>query len=641
MRTNQQGSDFKPPATRKEWLARRQELREQILVSCGLYPLPPKTPLNARVYGKIEREGYTVEKVVLETLPGFFLSGNLYRPAAVTGKVPGILNPHGHWGEGRFNADVQARCAGQARMGAIAFQYDMVGYGDSAAFGHAFMDPELAAIGMNLPGLQLWNSIRALDWLLSLPEVDPARVACTGESGGGTQTFLLSAVDERVRVAAPVCMVSHHFQGGCSCENAPLLRIGTDNVEFAAMVAPRPQILIGATGDWTSQIMEKGEPEIRAVYRLFGAEDRLDAVVHKADHNYNQASRESVYTFFRKHLWGEKQPEPVKEATFVPELETAISTWSAEHPRPDRALNPARLKGFLRGVVDEQVQALAPRSREQWRGSREVLETGLRTALQCELPAPGAVKASHLGPAQSPPSGASGVVMTLGREGESGVREALWLAPVEQKLKAVTVVVHPGGWKAAREDATLKPLISGLIGRGQAVLLLDTFLGGQPEAARQRQSSQYYTTYNKPVLAQRVQDVLNGVAYAQAQAKELAGGIDRVNLLGVGEAGPLVLLARPFAGKIRRTAADTAGFEWTTDMPVNHPMALPAALRYGGMRSYLALSAPQPLYLFNAGETPSTAWVREVYALEGSRALELSNGPAEAGALEEWLAPKN
>src|SRR5688500_18777891 len=127
-RTNQQGADFRPPATRAEWEVRREQVRRRIIVSTGLYPLWEKTPLKPRVYGRIERDGYTVEKVVLETLPGFYLSGNLYRPTKVEGKVPGILNPHGHWDEGRVNADVQARCATQARMGAIAFQCDMVGY---------------------------------------------------------------------------------------------------------------------------------------------------------------------------------------------------------------------------------------------------------------------------------------------------------------------------------------------------------------------------------------------------------------------------------------------------------------------------------------------------------------------------------
>jgi len=313
-RTNQQGDDFRPPASRDAWLSRRSGLREQVLIATGLSPMLPRTPLNPRIYGRIDAGDYTVEKVVLETLPGYFLSGNLYRPARASGRAPAILNPHGHWTNGRMESDLQARCIGQARMGAVAFMYDMVGYSDSKPFGHSFFNDRLHLLGLNLVGLQLWNSIRALDWLESLPGVDRERIACTGESGGGTQTFLLCAVDDRIAVSAPVCMVSHHFQGGCTCENAPSLRVGTDNVELAAMFAPKPQILVGATGDWTSQILERGVPEIREVYQLFGQPGSFQAVVHKADHNYNRQSRESVYTFLRRHLWPDASPAPASEA---------------------------------------------------------------------------------------------------------------------------------------------------------------------------------------------------------------------------------------------------------------------------------------------------------------------------------------
>src|SRR5262249_8570815 len=146
----------------------------------------------------------------------------------------------------------------------------------------------LGLLGLNLTGLQLWDSIRALDFLTSLPDVDPARIACTGESGGGTQTFLLCAVDDRVQVAAPVCMVSQGFQGGCACENSPSLRLDTDNVEIAACFAPKPMILVGATGDWTSKLMTDVYPVVRATYRLLGREENVTAAIFEAPHNYNK-----------------------------------------------------------------------------------------------------------------------------------------------------------------------------------------------------------------------------------------------------------------------------------------------------------------------------------------------------------------
>ena len=194
-----------------------------------------------------------------------------------------------------MNPEVQQRCIRWAKLGCVVFLYDMVGYNDSKPFTHAFLNDRLRRWGLSLPTLQTWNSIRALDWLTSLPDVDPARIGCTGESGGGTQTFLLTALDDRIKVSAPVVMVSDTFQGGCVCENAAGLRHGTDNVEFAALCAPRPLILVGATGDWTAKTMTRAFPAIRGVYSLVGSIDRVSAQVFDFPHNYNQTTRNAVY----------------------------------------------------------------------------------------------------------------------------------------------------------------------------------------------------------------------------------------------------------------------------------------------------------------------------------------------------------
>ncbi|MCC2671056.1 MAG: Acetyl xylan esterase, partial [Armatimonadetes bacterium] len=537
VRTNKEGNDFTPPTSKDAWLARREQIRNRILVSCGLYPMPEKTPLHAKVFGKLERDGYTIEKVVLETMPGLYLSGNLYRPTRVQGRVPGILNPHGHWQEGRVATDLQARAAGQARMGAIAFLYDMVGYVDSKQFGHAFMDDELAALGVNLPGLQLWNSTRALDWLLTLPEVDPARIACTGESGGGTQTFLLAAVDDRIQVSAPVCMVSHHFQGGCTCENAPHLRVGTDNVEIAALFAPKPQLLVGATGDWTSQIQERGVPEIRAVYKLYDSEQNFLSVIHDAPHNYNQASRESVYTFFRRHLWGEKDPKPVKEAPFTAEDEKTISTWDASNPRPASAVSPTELKRYLSGLVSGEVAALRPATDGQWRWSRGVLTTALRTMVDADAPKSDVLVAEVAETVASPGLGYRKSRVLLTRKDAPELTQVVLLTPDKNgKPGTLTVVVHPRGSRGSlADDGVPSELVSGLLRKGQGVVLVEPYLAADAEQITKRHSSPFYSTYNRTALADRVRDILNATTYANRMAKT-------VNLAGLEGAGPWVML---------------------------------------------------------------------------------------------------
>src|SRR5262245_57548640 len=278
--------------------ARAKNIRESILREAHLSPLPVRNDLKPIVWGKQECRGYTVENVAFESLPGFFVTGNLYRPTEGKGPFAGVLCPHGHGPKARFNAATQARSAVLARMGAVVFAYDMLGIGESRQTTHA---------DDNVLTLQLWDSMRALDFLTSFPDVDPKRIGCTGESGGGTQTFLLGAVDDRVKVSVPVVMVSAHFFGGCKCESGLPLHHGpdhdTDNVEFAGLFAPKPQLLISDGKDWTKNVPDVELPYLRSVYKLYRAEKNLENV-HLMDegHDYGPSKREAMYRFMAKHL---------------------------------------------------------------------------------------------------------------------------------------------------------------------------------------------------------------------------------------------------------------------------------------------------------------------------------------------------
>ena len=198
---------FSPPrySSLETWKGRAAELRTQILATAGLVPMPDKTPLRPEVFGEVKRADYIVSKVYFESLPGFFVTGNLYRPAS-DGPLPAILSPHGHWTYGRLeNTSTNSgpgRAIGLARLGFVVFTYDMVGYLDSQQLPHTFGGRREELWGLSLAGLQLWNSIRAIDFLESLPYVKRDAIAATGESGGGTQTFLLAAVDVASRRGA-------------------------------------------------------------------------------------------------------------------------------------------------------------------------------------------------------------------------------------------------------------------------------------------------------------------------------------------------------------------------------------------------------------------------------------------------------
>lgn len=644
-------------ATRDEWEAHRVHLREQILWAAGLWPMPAKTPLHARVFGRIDRDGYTVEKVALESYPGFFVTGNLYRPHDGAERHPGVACPHGHWPKGRLNDDdtgsVPGRCITLARMGCVVFSYDMVGFNDSERqIPHRFGDDRMALWGISPLGLQLWNGIRVLDFLASLPDVDGDRLACTGASGGGTQTFLLSAVDDRVKVAAPVNMISNHMQGGCVCENAPCLRIDTNNIEIGAMMAPRPLLLVSATGDWTKNTPKIEYPAIREVYRLYGAADRVRNVHIDSPHNYNRASREAMYRWFARWLLHRDDADTFTEPPFTKEPDADLLVF-ADGTLPEGALTLDTLVAQRIDAARQQIKAARPSDADGVRRLDDVYGEAFRLATGAPRPDSASTRfmwtPTGAGAERDGVRAARGLIVTS----RAGVRipttrfERTGEAGVAGLVR--TIIVHERGTAGLLDaDGGPGPLLRRLATERGAVLSVDVFGVGEARAPAEtkRGETKFFSTFNRTDTAERVWDIV--------AAMKVTGG--KADLVGVGKGGAWCVLAgavtcrgpgagaasrpgeRTTADAEPRVVVDAGAFDTSAEDVYQKELFVPGILRAGGLPMAAALIAPRSLLLHNAGDTFDVSPAEAAYrACPGAR-LVVRKQPADDAEIAAFLA---
>lgn len=615
-----------PAYSKAEWRDRAAFLRKQVLFSSGLLPMPRKEPLRPQVGEVLERGDYSVASVLLETYPGYFLGGNLYRPLGKEGPFPAVASPHGHWRYGRFeNSElnsVPSRAISFARQGYVVFAYDMVGWNDTMQVPHGFAGPREELWLVGTLGLQLWNSIRVVDYLASLPDVDAGRIGVTGASGGATQAFLLGAVDDRIGYSAPVNMVSFRMQGGSRCENAPLLRVGTNNVEIAAAFAPRPQLLVSATGDWTANLPDEEFPAVQAVYRLLDAASNVEWRQFDSPHNYHQDSREAVYAFFGKHILGDADPDRLTERSARPDqLSELLYLWG--RPLPDGAVD---FEEFVRqriAAAEAETLALAVRDADGLQRAREAFRERLELALLAEAPDGAAVTRTD----------ADGEALVLGRNGVGDRVPAVW-RPSEASDAAPTVLVHAAGAEAGERSAIGRALVANQV----PLLLIDAFQTGAAEAPRDiagagDDAERYYHVFNRSDDANRVQDILTATAYLRE-----ATGADAVNLVGVGRAGLWILLAAAIDQGVGSVVADLDRFDASNDADYVDRLFIPGLRRAGDFRAVAALTTGSRLLLHNAhAGFPTEAFRMAFEAAGDAGSLEVEDGQASDEAVAAWL----
>lgn len=678
---------FTPPTNVDQWKEQAALMRRRLAIAQGVWPEPEKTPLNPLIHGKVERDTHTVERVAIETMPGYFLTGSLYRPVGKQGKRPGVLCPHGHWANGRFfdhgekairqeivqgaerfedsgRSPLQARCVQLARMGCVVFFYDMVGYADNTQIsfdvGHRFsarrphmegrdewglFSPQADARFQSVMGLQTWNSIRALDFITSLPDVDPENIGVTGASGGGTQTFILCALDPRPKVAFPAVMVSTAMQGGCTCENASCTRTQMGNVDFAALFAPKPLCMTSAN-DWTIEMPTKGFPELQATYKLLGAPDNVKLVNgNHFGHNYNYVSRAAMYSWFNKHL-NLGYEEPIVEDDYKRLSIAEMTVWDEKHPKPESG-DAFEKKLMKQWDADAKAKLAAslPKSASDATAWHNDMDRVIETMLARPRPAAADVKFEKTDMAER--DNHNQITGLLNDASRGSALPTIWLYPKKWNGKVV-IWLDDAGKSSLFDGDKLNSAVAKLVEGGTAVTGIDLLNQGEfveegktGEINRQvdghRNFAGYTYGYNPTLLAHRAGDVASLVTLIRNHPEKPK----HVSLVALSpKVAPVAAASSAFLrGQIDAVAIDTHGFRFADLTEYTDGSFLPGAVKFGDLPGMLAMASPTKLLLIGEKEKPSAA--AGVYAAEGKAGaitVSAATGDKVVAEVSEWLA---
>jgi hypothetical protein len=554
-------------------------------------------------------------------------------------------------------------------LGCVVFHYDMVGYADSGQLSHGsglrdalagsqvgtwgFGSPQAASRLQTLTGLQTYNSIRALDFLLSLEDVDPSRIGVTGGSGGGTQTFLLTALDPRVRVALPAVMVSTAMQGGCACENAPYMRIESGNVEIAALCAPRPLALTGAS-DWTHEILTRGYPQLKQLYQTLGHADHVHVESFlQFGHNYNARSREVLYRWFNRHLdLGIEAPE--REREFEGLSSDDLTVWNEQHPRPlSGPAHERELLAWMTRDADRRLLGLWPGDSETLEEYRRVVGGGFDVLIGRTAPPPEDLEWNERVRLDR---GHHVEYRGLLRTPSRGEEIPLVVLSPDRWRNQILVWVHPEGKRSLFDaEGEPNPEVARLLKEGWAVTSADLFQQGEFLGAGSKPAARlvpdgpepwrhpfvYTFGYNAPLFSRRVHDLLALTSFARGHASfphRAPVSSRQIHMAGIDGAGHWVAAAVAQAGSlIDHVAMDTNRFRFERLERIDHPDFLPGAVKYGDLPGLIALAAPRALWLADEGTELPDVVAAAYRACSRAKAVQSLESATGAHGMVEWF----
>jgi dienelactone hydrolase len=633
------------PASRKEWEDRKGRLREQLFAAMGPFPDKP-CPLEPRTVGVLKRDGYRIEKLLLQSRLDVWMTASAYVPEGVTGKVPAVLAVHGHWPWARRDPVVQARCLGLVKLGFFVLAVDAFGAGErhpapaKSAYHGALLGSTLWPVGQTLLGLQVYDNRRAVDYLLSRPEVDGNRLGITGASGGGNQSMYAGALDERFRAVVPVCSVgnfqAYFHTAACVCEILPGVLRFTEEGDVLGLVAPRALMVVSATRDafqFSVGEAKKSLERTSAIFKLYGTPEKLRHAIFESGHDYNRDMREAMYGWMTRWLKEEGKGEPIPEPKFTVETVEDLSCFP-DGKRPAAFLFPPTF------AAREAKKLLAPFTdkkrdhKEAWEAAAVIMRDRLRTEVFGGFPR---LPKQTVQPSQpEEKEGVRTVAMRLVSEPGMPLPTLLRSKTGTKGKLPTCVLLHLDG----KEEALKHPLAAALVNGGWNVAAPDLRATGETKppagavaGAVDHNSAEHALLIGRPLLGQWVWDVQCLLDWLGQQPGR---DRDRLAVVGIGAAGLVALCAAGLLeDRIPAVAVLESPVTYVTEQAyaphVRMGLLAPGILHVGDVPHLAALIAPRPL-LIASGTSPTGK------ALE---AKELGEAFAFTAKVYEWHKAKD
>lgn len=629
-----------PPKTLKRWEQYKQEIREQLLKSWGGFPSEP-CPLEPRKLAELKRDGYRVEKIVFQTRPGILMTANAYVPDG-TGKHPAVLCVHGHWRPGKVEPTIQSRCIGLAKLGFFVLAVDAMGAGERGInkplgeYHGEMVAATLWPTGLALSGLQVYENMRAVDYLQSRPEVDGTKLGITGASGGGNQTMYAGAFDERFNCVVPTCSVGTYqsYLGAacCMCEVVPGAMTYTEEWGILALVAPRGLMLTNATRDafqFSPGEAAKSLANASKIFDLYGKPQNAKHTIIESGHDYNQPMREAMYGWMTLHLKGEGKGDPIPE----PELKTEEHETLRCFPGDSRPDSFITLPQFAANTARKILKTRTPPvHREHWEAEEMTMRFSLENGVLGKPPksTPLTIKQTDSNDGQS---------RTFSFQPEPGITITAHQQFGTGKPRQLAILLDLNGRKQAAESEVAKELLR----TGRDLITLDLRATGSTAYPRDKiqrapdhNTAEWSMWTGRPLLGQwawdvkRLLDALEQIKVGKPKADKLPRG---TTLIGIGPAGVVALCAAALDHRIQQVATVSSLASYVSDVPYENQrlgIMAPGILRDTGDISHLAsLIAPRRLVIaggvhgngkpLNTAELKSNyAYAHSVYALEKS-----------------------